>query len=48
MKKNLFKGQLISKCPFGVFKLTKNPTKRIFALDFKKGLNQKSSVGESK
>ena len=42
------KGQLNSNCPFGFFKLTKKPTKRISALDFEKGSNQKNSVGESK
>ena len=41
------KVQLISKCPFGVFKSPKKPTKlffRISALAFKKRSNQKSSV----
>ena len=45
------KGQLISKCPFGVFKLTKKTNKifvRISALASKKRSNQKSSVRESK
>ena len=43
------KGQLISKCPFGVFKSPKKPTNfsRISALASKKRSNQKSSVGES-
>jgi hypothetical protein len=45
------KGQLISKCPFGVFKSSKNPMKffsGISALASKKRSNQKSSVRESK
>jgi hypothetical protein len=45
------KGQLISKCPFGVFKSLKKPTNfflRISALAFKKRSNRKSSVRESK
>ena len=47
----LTKGQLISKCPFGVFKLTKKPTKvfvSISAQASRKSSNQKSSVRESK
>ena len=39
------KGQLISKCPFGVFKSPKKPT--ISALDFKKRSNQKSNVSQN-
>ena len=42
------KGQLISKCPFGVFESTKKPTKffvRISALASKKRLNQKKFKG---
>ena len=45
------KGQLISKCPFGVNKSTKKTNKtfvRISALASKKRSNQKSSVRESK
>ena len=45
------KGQLISKCPFGVKTSSKKPTNffaRISALASKKRLNQKSSVRESK
>ena len=44
------KGQLISKCPFGVNKSTKKTNKnfvRISALASKKRSNQKSSVRES-
>jgi hypothetical protein len=44
------RGQLISKCPFGVFKSPKKPTKffvRISALASKKRSNQKSSLRES-
>ena len=46
----MVKGQLISKCPFGVFKLTKNSESfvRISALASEKKSNQKSSVSESK
>ena len=50
-EKFLFKGQLISKCPFGVFKSTKKINAnilRISVLASKKGSNQKSSVRESK
>ena len=46
-----FKGQLISKCPFGVFKSPKKTNEifsRISALASKKRSNQKSSVRESK
>ena len=39
------KGQLISKCPFGVFK---SPKKRISALVSEKSSNQRSSVRGSK
>ena len=39
------KGQLISKCPFGVFKSLKK-TNEISALASKKTSNQKSSVRE--
>ena len=45
------KGQLISKCPFGVFKIcqkTNNFFSLIFALASKKRVNQKSSVRESR
>ena len=45
------KGQLISKCPFGVSKSLKKPTNfflRISALASKKRSNRKSSVRESK
>ena len=45
------KCQLISKCPFGVFKSSKknnNFFSRISALASKKRSNQKSSVRESK
>ena len=48
---NIPKGQLISKCPFGVIKSSKKPTKffsRISALASKKRSNQKRSVRESK
>ena len=47
----LAKGQLILKCPFGVFKSTKKTIKffvRISALASKKRSNQKSRVRESK
>ena len=46
----ILKGQLISKCPFGVFKSPKKQQKfsRISALASKKRLNQKSSLRESK
>ena len=43
----LAKGKLISKCPFGAFKLTKKTNiifERISALASKKRSNQKSSV----
>ena len=46
-----FKGQLISKCPFDVFKSPKKPMEfylRISALDSKKRSNPESSVRESK
>ena len=46
-----FKGQLISKCPFGVFKSPKKTTtssSRISALASKKRSNQKSSLRKSK
>ena len=49
--KNTPQGQLISKCPFGVFKSSKKPRKffpKISALALKKRSNQKSSVRESK
>ena len=50
-KCDICKGQLISKCPFGVFKSPKK-TKEMFsmisALASKKRSNQKSSVRESK
>ena len=45
------KGQLISKCPFGVFKSPKNINEffsRIFGPASKKRSNQKNSVRESK
>ena len=45
------KGQLISKCPFGVFKSSKKKNEifvRISALASNKRSNQKSSVIESK
>ena len=45
------KGQLISKCPFGVFKSSKKTNEffpRISALNYKKRPDQKSSVRESK
>ena len=48
---NCDKGQLISKCSFGVFKSTKKSNEifvRISALASKKRSNQKSSVTESK
>ena len=46
----IIKGQLISKCPFGVFKSPKKPTKflMISALASKKRSNQKSSERETK
>ena len=47
----VIKGQLILKCPFGVFKSTKKNNKilvRISALASKKRSNQKSTVRESK
>ena len=46
----LGKGQLISKCPFGVFKSSKKPTffSRISALASKKRSNQKRCVRGSK
>ena len=44
-----FKGQLISKCPFGVIKSYKKSTKFFpGCLSTLKGSNQKSSVRESK
>jgi hypothetical protein len=36
-----FKGQLISKCPFGVFKSTKKKTKSVREDPIKKMMNQK-------
>jgi hypothetical protein len=45
------KGQLISKCPFDVFKISHKTNEivyRISALANKKRLNKKSSVRESK
>ena len=46
----VFKGKLISKCPFGVFKSSKNEEifSRISALASNKKSNQKSSVRELK